>query len=187
MPCTDAPSGASALDLAFRPENRISTYNGCFARGGVCSSLGRELHATGVPVWVTFPYQARLREAQPEVPARVLRCEELGADRLDFSPGDSIRKRGTFRFQRKSCAARSRASRESSAFGCRSPSCASGGGSVVGGSHVARCFAARNAFSQSARILHRRGVEDHLGRCFFSVLAGLRGVSREGRSRRSGG
>ena len=48
------------------------------SRGGLLLS-SRESHAAGVPLWVTFPYDASLREGQPEVPARVVRCEESDA------------------------------------------------------------------------------------------------------------
>jgi PilZ domain-containing protein len=54
------------------------------SRGGLLLS-SRELHAPGVPVWVTFPYDASLREGQPEVAARVMRCEALSATPLHFS------------------------------------------------------------------------------------------------------
>jgi len=54
------------------------------SRGGPLVS-GSELHAPGVPLWVTLPYDASLREGQPEVPARVVRCEELSAAPLRFS------------------------------------------------------------------------------------------------------
>jgi len=47
----------------------------------------RELHAAGVPLWVTFPYDASLREGQPEVPARVVHCEESDAAPVSFSLG----------------------------------------------------------------------------------------------------
>ena len=54
------------------------------SRGGLRLS-GREFHAPGVHLWVTFPYDASIREGQPEVPARVVRCEELSAAPLHFS------------------------------------------------------------------------------------------------------
>lgn len=54
------------------------------SRGGLLLS-GRESHAPGVPLWVTFPYDASVREGQPEVPARVVRCEELSAAPFPFS------------------------------------------------------------------------------------------------------
>ena len=53
------------------------------SRGGLLLS-SRELHAPGVPLWVTFPYDASLREGQPEVPARVVRCEEVSAAPVCF-------------------------------------------------------------------------------------------------------
>ena len=54
------------------------------SRGGLLLS-SREVHAPGVPLWVTFPYDASLREGQPEVPARVVRCEQLSASPFLFS------------------------------------------------------------------------------------------------------
>jgi hypothetical protein len=54
------------------------------SRGGLLVS-GRELHAPGVALWVTFPYDALFREGQPEVPARVVRCEQLSAAPFLFS------------------------------------------------------------------------------------------------------
>jgi PilZ domain len=54
------------------------------SRGGLLLS-SREPHAPGVPVWVTFPYDASLREGQPEVPARVMRCEQPSATPVHFS------------------------------------------------------------------------------------------------------
>lgn len=54
------------------------------SRGGLLVSSG-ELHASGVTLWVTFPYDASLREGQPEVPARVVRREASGATPVHFS------------------------------------------------------------------------------------------------------
>ena len=54
------------------------------SRGGLLLS-SRELHAPGVPLWVTFPYDTSLREGQPEVLARVVRCAELSATPPQFS------------------------------------------------------------------------------------------------------
>lgn len=54
------------------------------SRGGLLlSSVQR--HAPGVSLWVTFPFDVSLREGQPEVPARVVRCETLSAAPLPFS------------------------------------------------------------------------------------------------------
>jgi len=36
-----------------------------------------ESHAWGVSLWVTFPYDASLPDSQPEMSARVTRCEEM--------------------------------------------------------------------------------------------------------------
>ena len=46
------------------------------SRSGLLLS-GKEPHATGVPLWVTFPYDASPSEGQPEFLARVIRCSEL--------------------------------------------------------------------------------------------------------------
>lgn len=45
------------------------------SRSGLLLS-SRELHAPGVPLWVTFPYDHSVPEGQPEVLARVVRCGE---------------------------------------------------------------------------------------------------------------
>lgn len=36
----------------------------------------REPHAPGVPLWITFPYDSSARDGQPEIFARVVRCDE---------------------------------------------------------------------------------------------------------------
>ena len=46
------------------------------SRGGLLLS-SKEPHAAGVPLWVTFPYDALLPDGQPEVLARVVRCGEM--------------------------------------------------------------------------------------------------------------
>ena len=46
------------------------------SRSGLLLSA-KEPHATGVPLWVTFPYDALLPDGQPEVLARVVRCGEV--------------------------------------------------------------------------------------------------------------
>ena len=46
------------------------------SRGGLLVST-RESHTPGVTVWVTFPYDASLSDGQPEIPARVARCDEV--------------------------------------------------------------------------------------------------------------
>src|ERR1700756_1674827 len=43
------------------------------SRGGLLVPC-EETHATGVPLWVTFPYDTSLADGQPEVPARVVRA-----------------------------------------------------------------------------------------------------------------
>ena len=37
----------------------------------------REPHSPGVPLWVTFPFDSSLRDGQPEMSARIVRCEEM--------------------------------------------------------------------------------------------------------------
>ncbi len=46
------------------------------SRSGLLVST-RESHTPGVTVWVTFPYDASLPDGQPEIPARVARCNEV--------------------------------------------------------------------------------------------------------------
>lgn len=46
------------------------------SRGGLLLST-RESHSAGVPLWVTFPYDSSLPDGQPELLARVVRCDEL--------------------------------------------------------------------------------------------------------------
>jgi hypothetical protein len=45
------------------------------SRGGLLVST-QEPHASGVTVWITFPYDASLSDGQPEILARVARCDE---------------------------------------------------------------------------------------------------------------
>jgi hypothetical protein len=37
----------------------------------------KEPHTSGVPLWVTFPYDSSLGDRQPEMSARIVRCEEV--------------------------------------------------------------------------------------------------------------
>jgi PilZ domain-containing protein len=46
------------------------------SRGGLLVS-SKELHAVGVSLWVTFPYDASIPEGQPEVVACTVRCDAL--------------------------------------------------------------------------------------------------------------
>jgi hypothetical protein len=45
------------------------------SRGGLLLTC-HEHHGVGMPLWITFPYDPTLPEGQPEVPARVMRCED---------------------------------------------------------------------------------------------------------------
>jgi hypothetical protein len=56
------------------------------SRGGMLVPC-EEFHATGVSLWVTFPYDASLRDGQPEVLARVVRSKRAG----EFAPGHAVR------------------------------------------------------------------------------------------------
>jgi hypothetical protein len=49
------------------------------SRSGLLVACG-ETHAPGTALWVTFPYDATLPEGQPEMPARVVRCEKLSTN-----------------------------------------------------------------------------------------------------------
>ena len=46
------------------------------SRSGLLVST-KESHTPGVTVWVTFPYDASLFDGQPEILARVARCDEM--------------------------------------------------------------------------------------------------------------
>jgi hypothetical protein len=56
------------------------------SRGGMLVPC-QEFHATGVSLWVTFPYDASLPDGQPEVLARVVRSKRAG----EFAPGHALR------------------------------------------------------------------------------------------------
>lgn len=45
------------------------------SRGGLLLAC-HEHHGVGMPIWITFPYDPTLPEGQPEVLARVMRCED---------------------------------------------------------------------------------------------------------------
>jgi hypothetical protein len=45
------------------------------SRGGLLVFL-REAHSAGVPLWITFPFDASLSDGQPETLASVVRCEQ---------------------------------------------------------------------------------------------------------------
>ena len=45
------------------------------SRGGLLLAC-QEHHGVGMPLWVTFPYDPTLDDNQPEVLARVIRCED---------------------------------------------------------------------------------------------------------------
>lgn len=49
------------------------------SRGGLLLAC-HEHHGVGMPLWVTFPYDPALSDGQPEVLARVMRCEDHRED-----------------------------------------------------------------------------------------------------------
>ncbi len=46
------------------------------SRSGLLVSM-KEAHSCGTSLWITFPYDASLRDGQPEVAAQVVRCGEV--------------------------------------------------------------------------------------------------------------
>jgi hypothetical protein len=46
------------------------------SRGGLLVST-KEPHTSGMPLWVTFPYDSSLGDGQPEMLARIVRCGEV--------------------------------------------------------------------------------------------------------------
>src|SRR6267378_3651531 len=46
------------------------------SRGGLLVST-KEPHTSGVPLWVTFPYDASLGDGQPEMLATIVRCGDV--------------------------------------------------------------------------------------------------------------
>lgn len=58
------------------------------SRGGLLISA-REPHACGLRLWVTFPFDSSLGEGQPEMSARIVRCEET----LDVIRASTIREK----------------------------------------------------------------------------------------------
>jgi len=46
------------------------------SRGGLLVSA-KEPHASGLPLWVTFPFDSSLGDGQPEMLARIVRCGEI--------------------------------------------------------------------------------------------------------------
>jgi PilZ domain len=54
------------------------------SRGGLLLAC-RDRHEIGMPIWVTFPYDSSIPDAQPEVLGRVVRCEEGRAKDSPFT------------------------------------------------------------------------------------------------------
>lgn len=51
--------------------------------------LAKESHASGVQLWVTFPFDSSLGDSQPEMSAHIVRCQEM----LEVSRASNIRER----------------------------------------------------------------------------------------------
>jgi len=63
------------------------------SRGGLLVST-KEPHTSGVPLWVTFPYDSSLSDGQPEMLARIVRCGEILEAIRDASVGDKMQSSG---------------------------------------------------------------------------------------------
>ncbi|GAC1663350.1 MAG: hypothetical protein NVS9B4_18030 [Candidatus Acidiferrum sp.] len=59
------------------------------SRGGLRVVCG-EGHEPGTTLWVTFPYDASLADGQPEMPARVMRCESLASNANKSAHGPDV-------------------------------------------------------------------------------------------------
>jgi PilZ domain-containing protein len=59
------------------------------SRGGLLVSA-RESHAAGASLWVTFPYDVSLRDGQPEILARVVRCGGSARDTRTANPPEKV-------------------------------------------------------------------------------------------------
>jgi hypothetical protein len=63
------------------------------SRGGLLVST-KESHSPGVTVWVTFPYDASLFDGQPEILARVARCDEMPEVLRATNPREKVQPEG---------------------------------------------------------------------------------------------
>jgi hypothetical protein len=63
------------------------------SRGGLLVST-KESHSPGVTVWVTFPYDASLFDGQPEILARVARCDEMPEVLRATNPREKVQPQG---------------------------------------------------------------------------------------------
>jgi PilZ domain len=59
------------------------------SRSGLLVST-KEPHSPGMTAWATFPYDASLSDGQPEIPARVVRCDERNEVMHAANAGEKI-------------------------------------------------------------------------------------------------
>jgi hypothetical protein len=59
------------------------------SRNGLLVST-EEFHTPGTTLWVTFPYDASLSDGQPEILARVARCNEVPEDIRSTNAGEKV-------------------------------------------------------------------------------------------------
>jgi len=60
----------------------------------------REPHTPGVLIWITFPYDNSLSDGQPEIPARVVRCDEILELVRATNARESVQTEGAFNRER---------------------------------------------------------------------------------------
>jgi hypothetical protein len=60
----------------------------------------KEPHSPGVLIWVTFPYDNSLSNGQPEIPARVVRCDEMLELVRATNARESVQTEGAFKRER---------------------------------------------------------------------------------------
>jgi hypothetical protein len=60
----------------------------------------KEPHSPGVLIWVTFPYDNSLSDGQPEIPARVVRCDEVLELVRSTNARESVQTEGAFKRER---------------------------------------------------------------------------------------
>jgi hypothetical protein len=60
----------------------------------------KEPHSPGVLIWVTFPYDNSLSDGQPEIPARVVRCDEMLELVRATNARESVQTEGAFKRER---------------------------------------------------------------------------------------
>jgi len=69
------------------------------SRAGLLVST-KEPHSPGVLIWLTFPYDNSLSDGQPEIPARVVRCDEMLELVRATNARESVQTEGAFKRER---------------------------------------------------------------------------------------